>query len=191
MERTGLDDQHPDAEPVDLLGQRFRPAFERELRRRVRADTGKRESSTHAAHLHDRAGAPLTHLRQHRTCQRRRSEEVQMHQVAQLGVGGLLCGADRAAAGVVDQDVDASVSVEHLADGGGDAVGVCDVELQRGDPVGVGLDEIGHRVGPARRGHHGVACRQRRFSDRATEPRGGAGDEPHPCLCGCHICLLE
>ena len=73
-----------------------------------------------------------------------------MHQVAQLGVGGLLCGADRAAAGVVDQDVDATVSVEHLADGGGDAVGVCDVELQRGDPVGVGLDEIGHRVGPAR-----------------------------------------
>ncbi len=65
----------------------------------------------------------------HRTSQRRGPEEMQVHQVAQLVVGGLFNGADHAAACVVHQYVDPAVAVEDLGDGGLDAVGVGDVEL--------------------------------------------------------------
>ena len=61
---------------------------------------------------------------------------MQIHQVAQLTVAGFFGGADRAAAGVVHQRIDAAVPVEHLGDGGADAVGVGDVECQSGDVLG-------------------------------------------------------
>jgi hypothetical protein len=99
---------------------------------------------------------------------------MQVHQIAQLIVRGLLDGADDAAARVVHQHVDAAVSVEHLGDCGGDPVWVGDIELQGRDPVAGRLDEVGHRIGPARRGHHGVTGGQGGLGDRPAESRARA-----------------
>ena len=111
---------------------------------------------------------------------------MQIHQVAQLAVAGLLGGPDRAAAGVVHQYIDAAVPVEHLGDGGADAVGVGDIERQGADALGCRRDEVCERACAPCGGDDDVANRQRGLGDRAPEARTRAGDQPYPRLVGCH-----
>ena len=58
------------------------------------------------------------HLRQYRASQRGGAEDVQVEQIAQLAVGGLLDGADLSAARIVDQYVDPPVPRDHIGDRG-------------------------------------------------------------------------
>lgn len=162
----------------DLCRKRLGQAFEGELGRRVGTDSGECEPAAHAAHLHDGAGPLTAHVRQHRADQRRGAEEVQIHQVPQFLVGGLLHRPDQAEARVVDDDVDAAVPQHRVGDGRGDACGVGDVQLGCDGPVGVRGDKIVERFGPAGRGHDRVPGGEGGGRDRTAEAGGGSRDEP-------------
>lgn len=118
------------------------------------------------------------HVRQHRADQCRGAEEVQVHQVPQFLVGGLLDGPDHTETRVVDDDVDASVPEHRVGDDGGDASGVGDVQSGRDGPVGIRGDQIVEHLGPASRGHDRVPGGQCGGGDRTAEAGGRSRDQP-------------
>ena len=65
------------------------------------------------------APEPDAHLRQYQAGQGGGAEEVQVHQLREFGIGGLLDGAEMTPAGVVDQYVDPAVLGQHFVDDAG------------------------------------------------------------------------
>ncbi len=158
-ERAGLDDQHADAERCDLGRQRLGHPLERELRRAVGAESGRRDLAAHRAHLHDRAAALRAHMRQHRLRQGDGAEEHRVHERAQLAGVDLLDRADRAVAGVVDEHVDAAEALERGATAAATWASSVTSSAQREHAVGRAGDELVERLRAARRGDDAVAAR--------------------------------
>ncbi len=90
-----LVDQGLDAE-VNLLAQRLRDPFERELGHAVGTEPRRSNLTTDAGPLHHGPATLAAHVRQTSLGQGRRPEEVQLEQVAQLLLSRLLQGTDLA-----------------------------------------------------------------------------------------------
>ena len=105
---------------------------------------------------------------------------MQGEQGTQLGVRGLLDGADLGPAGVVDEHVDPAVLLHRRVDGRLRRRAVGDVERDGVDQGGVGRDELVEGLGPADGGDHRVARLHGGLRDRPAEAAARAGHEPHP-----------
>jgi len=108
--------------------------------------------------------------------QRRRSEEVQLEQVAQLPVGRLLERADLRASRVVDEYVQPSEEIDDLPNDLPVTLGVGDVELDWVESARVLAGQFVQPLHPAGGPDDGVACGEGRLGQSAPEPRACAGD---------------
>ena len=124
------------------------------------------------------AAAARAHARQDGADHRRQAEEIGLELGADRRVLALLDRAHVAVAGVVDQHVDAAEGALGFLDGGGDRVGIGDVELQRDRLAVFALDEIGDRLRIAGGGDEAEAVRQGGAGEFAAQPGRAAGDEP-------------
>ncbi|GAA3048913.1 hypothetical protein GCM10020000_31660 [Streptomyces olivoverticillatus] len=177
-EGSGLHDQRLDTEPGDLLGERLGQPLQGELGCRIGPDARERHPPAHAAHLHDGPGLAVAHVRQHGPRERGRSEEVQLHQVAQLGIGRLLDGADETTARVVHQHVDPAEPLDDLVHDGSDTRRIGDVQGDRHQTVGVRGDQVAEHLGPTSGGHHRVSGAEGGFRDGPPEAGRRTGNEP-------------
>src|SRR5271157_2696409 len=116
-ERAGLDDRHADAEGPHLVPQRLAPAFQREFRRAVGAESADGKESADAGELEDVSACLRAHRGQHETRHLGGREKVDLHLFAQLLRRKLLDRAERAAPRDVGQDVDAPETVKRGFDG--------------------------------------------------------------------------
>jgi hypothetical protein len=167
-----------DPEAGDLVAQRLRQTLERELRRAIGAEAGRRGLAADARHLHDGAAALTPHMGEDGTRQRGGREEVELEQEPELLVGGLLDRSHLRATGVVDEHVDAPEVLHRLLHRGSALPRVGDVERHDVDTLVLG--EVGERLDPARGRDHPLAARQHGVGDRTTEAARAAGDHPHP-----------
>lgn len=84
-----------------------------------------------------------------------------------------------AVAGIVDDDVESAKTLVRLGDSGIDGFLVGDVELYRGNPVAVFLDEIGERAGIAGGRRDAVAACECGLGPDAAKALRRSGDEPN------------
>jgi hypothetical protein len=140
------------------------------LARGVGAEPGDPDLTVEAAHLGDRTAAAFAHVRKHCSDQRRRPEEVIVHDLPQLLVAGLLDGADVAVAGIVDEHVDAIEVADRHLDDLLDVARVGDVEGGGAHALAPEANELGQRTQAARAGDHGVAGGERGTRDLGAEP---------------------
>ena len=179
-ERAGLDDRHADAEGPHLVPQRLAPAFQREFRRAVGAESADGKESADAGELEDVSACLRAHRGQHETRHLGGREKVDLHLLAQLLRRKLLDRAERAAPRDVGQDVDAPETVKRGFDGCLARLRVRDVE-----PDGKRRLRIcgRHRFegrDPARRKDGAVPAPENRFGQRAAEAARSSRDEPDP-----------
>jgi hypothetical protein len=107
-------------------------------------------------------------------------EEMHVHDRTQLLVGGLLDRADLAAAGVVDEHIDAAEVANGLLDDLGVVPRVGDVQGHRAHARAAGGDERAQRPEPPCSRDHRVARCQGGAGDRQAQARRRARDQPHP-----------
>lgn len=176
-EDARLDDHRLDPERCHLHGERFTDAGDRELRRAVQADAGLALETRPGTDVHQPPGPLLAHDGQHGTGDIDQAEDVEVEQRPGLRVGDLLQRAEQAAAGVVDQDVDAPEPVHGGLDRLRDAVVVRHVQGDREDVVGA--PQIGRHAFRVSYGDRDIvtAC-QRGAGDFSADSTGGAGDKP-------------
>ena len=103
---------------------------------------------------------------------------MRLEQSADVGVVAFLDGGAVAVAGVVDQHVDAAEPLVGLLHGGGDLLGIGDVERDGEHPVGRGVSQVGDPRGVAGGDDGVVAGADDGFGEGAAEPGRAAGDEP-------------
>jgi hypothetical protein len=172
----GFDDQ--EARELDLLAEGLGESFERELGGAVRTEPGRRDLTSDARHLHHPAGPLPAHVRQSRPGQRRRSEEVQLEQVAQLRVGRLLERADLRPSRVVDEHVKPAEAIDDLLNDLEGTFGVGDVECDRAESAWVLAGQFVQPLDPAGGPDDEVTPGERHLGQGAPEPGARAGDEP-------------
>ena len=122
-------------------------------------------------------------MRQRGPGQRRRSEEVQLEEAAQLRVTRLLKRPDLRASCIVDQHVDPSEAVDDLLNDLAVTLGVSDVQRDRVESAGVLAGQFVQPIQLASGSDDGVTRGERRLGQSAPEPRARAGDEPNSILC--------
>ena len=170
-----LDDDHVDAEPLDLEPHRVGQRLDRVLGRVVDAAAREREAPAHRRDVHDLAPALLAHLRQHQTAHRQQAEHVGVELGANALVGDRLDRARLAVAGVVDEHADRTLGRLDRLHRGPPRPLVDDVERER--PAALGL-QLGERLRPPR----GCVDRPTRVRQvcrgRGTDP-GGAPRHQH------------
>src|SRR3712207_2191762 len=146
-----------------------------------------------AAHLaddrgdhHDPPGAALQHVPERGLGQVEGARQVDVDDPAPVVVGHLQHGAVGGDAGVVDQDVEATVLLDDLGDGAPAVVGVGDVALVHGEAL-VGevvaellAEALGGLVVAAVTGGGVGALGGHAAADGRADPPGPAGDEGHP-----------
>jgi hypothetical protein len=103
---------------------------------------------------------------------------VQVHQVAQLGIGDFLGGADDGAPRVVHHDVEPAVMLDRHLDEAGGFGGVSGIELNARDAVTEGGPQGSHAVRIADRGHDVIARGQGSLGQCTSESLRGSGDDP-------------
>ncbi|GAA0433755.1 hypothetical protein Acor_07990 [Acrocarpospora corrugata] len=171
--------QDLDSQRGDLLAQDLGHAFDGVLGGGVVAEPGHSSQAGHRGHVDDPAAAAGAHAGQDRAGDRQHGEEVQFEQLSDGGVGHALDRPVPAAAGVVDQDVDAAEVGFCRRDGVADLLGVGDVEAREQDPIAVLSGPFAQFAGPAGGQCDAVADLQRGLGEGHTEAAGCASsDEP-------------
>jgi hypothetical protein len=124
-----------------LLGeQRVGPAGERELGRAVGAGSGARDAAGGRGDVDDRAGRGCAQQRQQRLGEPHLGVEVDKHRAVHVGVAAVGEARAPGGAGVVDEQVQAPVALEHVL---ADARGCVLVEQVRRDVADTPLAELG------------------------------------------------
>jgi hypothetical protein len=177
-ERAGLDDNDLDPERPDLLGKRFRHAFDSKLARRVVARAGKADEAAHRRYVDDRARLLRPHDRQDGASQRREAKHIGLEHRPNVGVVALLDRREIAVAGVVDEDVDPAEPGHGRLDRGVDLILSVHVERKREAILRLAGDNVLDFGLVTRGGDNAIAALEE--DDRQLPAKSGrtAGDEP-------------
>jgi hypothetical protein len=177
-ERAGFDERDADAQGLEFLGEGFREAGEGGLRSAIGSEPRVVGDRGGGAHLDDVSGFPLAEVRQEGAQHGGGSEEVGLEGRAVFGIRRFLDGSNQAAAGVVDEDIDAAELGDRLLDEAGEGVLLGNVEGQDAQGVGDAGSEIVEGRGIAGCGNDEVALGEGDLSEGATETGRRTRDEP-------------
>lgn len=172
-----LDQRHLDAERRDLGNRALEETLDTPFGGGLRPIGGLGDRG---GNLDDPPTTLVPQMRDRRTGDLYRTEQVRVELPLDLGITDLFRCAEQGLSGVADDDVDplqfGEGSVDNVAHG-------CAIrDLQDGDPetVAVFRGKILKRIGPADRRRHAIAALKQKLCQLAPKAAAGACDEP--CL---------
>jgi hypothetical protein len=172
-----------DPKPLQFLAKAFAEAFQTPFRGVVKTAGRQGALATGAGDLDDPTGSPCAHGGNEGPRDVHRRQQVEADLPFDVRVGKLFGGADDAAAGVVDQDIDRAAGLGALDHG-------CDVPLHGhvepfdNELVTVACCQVVERLGTPDGGREVIPRSQDDFGKMATDAAGCAGEEPmsgHKC----------
>ena len=164
--------------------KRHRQAEQPGLRRRIVGLADVALLADHRRDAHDPPGAAFEHLRQRGLTEEERAREVDLEHAMPVVVGHLQHRVIAGDPGVVDEDVEASVLLDHLPDDAPAVFGKADVAAVDAGLHAVRLDRLaGLRdlvlVAAVAGGDRGALLGERQ-ADRGADAATAAGDERDP-----------
>jgi hypothetical protein len=175
--KTGLHQHGTDTVGGDFRLQRFYPALDAKLGRRIGAQEQAARQACRGGHREHKSSPLLAHHRQHGARDVHRAKQQGVDLLAHLPAAEFLEEAGVEVAGVVDQHVEAPEPCDRC---GRRRLGVFeagDIERETQQALMVAESRRDLPRVPAGR-HHGVTGRQRGFGDLDSQAPAGTGDEP-------------
>ena len=163
-----------DPKPLQFLAKAFAEAFQTPFRGVVKTAGRQGALATGAGDLDDPTGSPCAHGGNEGPRDVHRRQQVEADLPFDVRVGKLFGGADDAAAGVVDQDIDRAAGLGALDHG-------CDVPLHGhvepfdNELVTVACCQVVERLGTPDGGREVIPRSQDDFGKMATDAAGCAG----------------